>query len=64
MVLTDWCVPRHKVVVPRHKANFQDVILGDFRSLLRGFGGCLRDVVLRFWEFRECRLGPGKVVLD
>ena len=46
--LAVWCVPRHKVVVPRHKAIFRVLILGNFRPLLRGFGGRLRGVVLRF----------------
>ena len=41
-------VPRHKDVVPRHKAKFRASFLGNFRPLLRGFGGCLRGVVLRF----------------
>ena len=46
--LSVWCVPRHKVVVPRHKAIFRVLILGNFRPLLRGFGGRLRGIVLRF----------------
>ena len=30
------------------QGKFQGVILGDFRPLLRGFGGRLRGIVLRF----------------
>ena len=51
-------VPRHRFFVPRQgspclmgaaaQGKFQVDIFGNFRPLLRGFGGCLRGVVLRF----------------
>ena len=40
--------------------QFQDMGFCNFEPLLRGFGGCLRCIVLGIWGFRECGIGSGK----